>query len=452
MIVNFYNFSKRENSTKRPTGNGKAVDCQVKQSSNIDSPTLILTTGYISENYAYIAAWQRYYFVTDITVETGGRIEVQLSCDVLATCKDYIANYACFVERSASSYNDNFDDPYVSNSEDITYRASSDTHPGDSFSGEGCYLIRCIGGVSDTSGTGIQTYVTNEAGMLGFVQSLFDTTKYGFLSDEVVKSFFNPFQYVVEIKWMPCRFTDMVGGTPDRFKTANIICGWFDTGELAYLLIADGITAETDIAVPTNPYSDFKKYSNRFSQYNLYLPCVGTIPLNAADAVSGLHSKLQIDSITGIAQYVITSGNGYVGTYKTQMGVPIQIGQLNSSFLNMAGGMASAAVSGISGNFVKMAGDLVDSVKSAFSPTSSINGVNGDKYTFVNNDRIIVSLACRGSGERATSVAGRPCYATKRLGTLSGFVKCGNASIDIPFYENEKTSVNNFLNSGFYME
>lgn len=451
MKVNFYNFSKRENSTKRPTGDGSVINCQVKESSNIDSPTLILTTGYINENYAYISAWSRYYFVTDITVETGGRIEVQLSCDVLATCKDYIANYTCFVERSASSYNDMFDDPYVSNSEDITYRAYAETHPGDGFSGSGCYLIRCVGGVSDTSGTGIQTYVTNEAGMLGFVQSLFDTTKYGFLSDEVVKSFFNPFQYVVEIKWMPVTFRSLVGEAGSE-KTSNIICGWFDTGEIGYLLAADGVTATTQIALPNNPYSDFKRYSDRFSRYSLYLPGVGTIPISAADAVSGLGSTLRIDAITGIAQYSIWTADDYIGTYKTQMGVPIQIGQLNSSFLNMAGSMTSAAVSGISGNFLKMAGDLVDSVKSAFNPTASINGSNGDKYTFSNFDHIIVSLACRGTGERATSVAGRPCYATKRLGTLSGFVKCGNASIDIPFYENEKTSVNSFLNSGFYME
>lgn len=451
MEVRFWRFEKRFNSTKQPpTECNNILDCQLKEPTQVENPTIIVkrSSWSVSLNYCHIPTFGCFYFVSDATYDTGGRVIVSLSIDRLATYRNYIMQYTCFVERSASNYNDLFDDNYVSNTENIVHRASAETHPGQNFSGSGCYTIRCIGG-GKSSTTGIQTYVTNEAGVYGFLNALFTPSQYSFLSDEVVKSFFNPFQYVVEIKWMPVSFRSLVGGNA---KTANMVAGWFDTGQIGYELAVDGVTASTSIAVPANIYSDFKAYSNRFSSYTMFLPAVGTIPVNAADAMSGLNSTLKIDALTGIAQYTITSGNGNVGTYKTQMGVPMQIGQLNSSFLNMTGGLAGAVMSGISGNFVGMASDLVQSAKSAFNPTMSINGANGDKYTFVENDHIKVSVECRGAGERATSVAGRPCYKTLRLGTLSGFTKCGNASIQLAGYNSDMTEINNMLNSGVYIE
>lgn len=443
-------YKKKNSTVQMKQGDFKrTVPCQLKEPCDMLNPTIIISNivGAVY-NYAFIPAWNRYYFVTNVTFLTGNRTQYDLSVDVLASWKSQISSYTCFVERSESSYNNLFDDEYVSNTENINYRASTSTEQGQGFSGSGCYTIRCVG--ANSKGTGITTYVTNEAGMLSFCQSLFDTTRYGFLADEIVKSFFNPFQYVVSIMWLPLNFAQLVGGTDNQ--TANIVCGWFDTGQLAYLLDADGIDITTDIKIPDNPYSDFRKYSDRFSHYQMYLPCVGMIPLNAANAANGLRSTLRVDSLTGYANYIITSANAVVGTYKTQLGVPIQIAQLNSGALNMIGQMSNAVVSAASGNFAGAANDIVNSAKTAFNPTASVNGANGDKYTIIKNPRIVVSLECRGSGERATATVGRPCFSTKKLGDLSGYVKCGNASVPCSGFDEERDMINNFLNNGFFME
>lgn len=446
MEVKFFNFGKRTNSTKRPDLNNPlfTAQCQIKEPCSIMSPTLIMSTGYISATYAYISNWDRYYFITDINIVTGGRIEISLKNDTLATCKNAIADYSCFVERSSSQYDDMFNDPIVSNTEQVEYRAYAETDIGTGFTPTGCYIIRTINGASN----GISTYVTNKAGVKSFMHSLFDTTKYGFLADEVVKSFFNPFQYVVSVMWVPIYMASIVNSD----KTENICCGWWDTGEIAYTLDKEGVTVGGLINIPNNRYSDFRRYSNRFSNYNLFLPGVGTIGINATDTATQFGYMLYIDAKTGFGQYVLTSSNGEIASFKTQFGVPVQIGQLNSNMLNIANSVPSAAASALSGNVVGAVSSLVDSAHSAFNPTASINGMNGDKYTFTNNSKIILSVICRGTGERATATAGRPLYATKRLGNLSGFIKCGNASIDTGYYSTEKDEVNNYLNSGFYME
>lgn len=423
----------------------------MKDSCDVVHPILITEYDKIDEvNYAYVPKWSRYYFIDDITFTTGNRAEISMTVDVLATFKTDINNYTCFVERSGSNVDLMISDNLVSNGENIVYKNYVETDIGDDINSTGCYMIQTVGGAS--TGTGITSYITNKAGMLGFMQALFDPTKYNFLVDDVVKSFFNPFQYVISVKWLPIYMPALLG---DPYTTANIWCGWWDTGEVAYIAKNEGVSNKREITLPSNLYNDFRKFDPRFSRYTVYLPAVGAISVSPADIANGLTCQFYIDSLTGYALYWLNSGNELIGTYKTQMGVPIQIGQLNSGALNMAASSVGAITSAAAGSIVGAGANLVDAAKSLFNPTMSINGVNGDMFTLKNKLNIGVSVECRGSGDKPNNQAGSPCYKNLRLGSLTGFVKCGNASVQltgsIP-YGDEVDMVNNFLNSGFYME
>ena len=71
MKVKLYTFDKKYNSTKRPTATGTEFECLLKTSSSIISPTLELNIGLVSNpsayNYAYIQAYERYYWVSEWT-------------------------------------------------------------------------------------------------------------------------------------------------------------------------------------------------------------------------------------------------------------------------------------------------------------------------------------------------------------------------------------------------
>ena len=68
------------------------TQCEIKGESSIINPVLILQYNeqLFTSNYVYIPAWSRYYFIDDVRVLTGGRVEVSLSVDVLESFKDSI--------------------------------------------------------------------------------------------------------------------------------------------------------------------------------------------------------------------------------------------------------------------------------------------------------------------------------------------------------------------------
>ena len=69
LTVTFYsNFTKKENSTKQPTGTGTDLTCVLKSPTSVTAPKIevTLTSGDpVSYTYAYIPTFHRYYFVSD---------------------------------------------------------------------------------------------------------------------------------------------------------------------------------------------------------------------------------------------------------------------------------------------------------------------------------------------------------------------------------------------------
>ena len=107
ITVDFYTFSKKTNSTRQPTGTAAlSASCYLKDTTSITTPVIELKRGDspIGYNYAHISAFNRYYFIDDITWEAGVWL-VSMHCDVLATYKSDIGSHSCYVLRSANSYN-----------------------------------------------------------------------------------------------------------------------------------------------------------------------------------------------------------------------------------------------------------------------------------------------------------------------------------------------------------
>lgn len=465
MQVNFYRLYKRINSTKRPETVLATLDCQLKEPCSILSPSLIVSidetiTAY---NYCYIDLWKKYYFITDTTVLTGGRYQVDLTCDELASWKESIGKYTCFVERAASSYNALIRDPLLSsttqivNSKIINSSLSDDFEPMGGF-----YVLRTVGGGTQSSSTGITSYCISGAQLRGVLAFMFTESNYSdVLSDSTVKSFFNPFQYIVDLKWVPLNYDTY---SESLLTSENVKFGWWES-DVNAKIITSGFAGRyfycDSITLPDNTYSDWRRYSDIFSQYTVYLPGVGTIPVSAQDTAEGLCVRYDFDITTGICQCALYSGhltNGesvtgcLIGTYTTTMGVPIQIGQLNSSMLDVVSDIGSAIGSIFRGNIMGTVAQSISAVQDGLSPSKSLNGTVGARYILLGNKQISVSLNNLGSAAYPTTVAGRMLCQNVQLSTLSGYIKCGNASIDIGGYSGEKETVNGYLNGGFYYE
>ena len=105
--VKFYTFSKKVNSTARPSSGAVVAEFSnvlIKSGSGVVSPVLsISTSANVSKwNYCYISDWTRYYFIKEWTWDNGQWI-AYLAIDVMATYKNEIGSSTQFVTRSSSS-------------------------------------------------------------------------------------------------------------------------------------------------------------------------------------------------------------------------------------------------------------------------------------------------------------------------------------------------------------
>lgn len=108
-----YTFDDKRKLVKNVTWNN-TFQCKPYADYNITSPILIIAnaTGAISNNnYAFIADYNRYYFVDSVSVGRNGMYVVKLSVDVLMTYANGIKNLNCIISRQENAgINDIIDD------------------------------------------------------------------------------------------------------------------------------------------------------------------------------------------------------------------------------------------------------------------------------------------------------------------------------------------------------
>ena len=81
-----------------------AADIKPTEGVDVLSPAFILgyDSSYLSCNYLYCSELKRYYYITEMTIDTAQRIHVQCSVDVLQTYASSILNCMATVVRSES--------------------------------------------------------------------------------------------------------------------------------------------------------------------------------------------------------------------------------------------------------------------------------------------------------------------------------------------------------------
>lgn len=105
MTVTLYQTTNRKTDVLKTLTNGITYsNVKIKEGTNIIKPTIVFSgssNNYVelSKNYAHIPAFNRYYFIEDIVIETGGRVEIKMRCDVLSTYATEIKNSTQLILR-----------------------------------------------------------------------------------------------------------------------------------------------------------------------------------------------------------------------------------------------------------------------------------------------------------------------------------------------------------------
>ena len=452
MEIRLYSqFSKRSNSTKRPSGNYVSKDAKLKEETSILNPTFILSNFDGGYNYVYIPSWGRYYFVSDVVKNITGLFEISCTCDRLATFKDNIGNYNCYVERCSNSSKVNTDicDIAVSSTESVIDVKQAKTS-----------LWNASGGVIICRTINVDYGITTFIGSMSTFKDLFNPNMDDTEITDVIKSVFNyymcsPGEYVLDVYFLavPLSVLQNTGNT----SLAQVSSGWY-TGGGCYRWTSNTPIVNNHVTLnkPSPKYQDWRHSNGAFTQYSIYLPSVGEVALSGDIIDNTLKLEYSIDINTGEMVYflrAVDSNNdeSLIATYHGNVKSGLQVGSMSpngsgflSSALNLATGIGT-------GNPIAIGTSLISATQNIISPSPSIHGSMGSCAGYLTENDVIITRLSKDSGDNPNTL-GQPCCKNLTLSTIPGYIKTVGASIDIIGYDSDKDSINGFLDGGFYYE
>ena len=438
-----YHFSKRKNSTKRPTEQGTTVPCLLKSATTFQNPTFILQkpmNDMLQFNYAKWA--DHYYFIDSTTSINAGQTEISCTEDVLATYKNEIGNYTCFIERSSNQTtlaNDTMYIPttdWVLSTRNVSHKEKIMTS---TYSQQ--YIIRVV------SRTGVSSYYINGDQLNNLLDYMYTESNFAdVITDAITKLMFDPFKYIVDLKWIP--FVE------SAFKNNNnevIQLGFWDSGVMAKRIDENTVVNFSYSFSFDNPLyaiTDFRYYNPSFSNYFIKLPFIGVVALNPYKIDDSVNAVYQFDATSGLCNVFLQSKKVVFASYQFQLSVPVQIGYATTNIAQLTTSTVSLVGAGLQGNIAQGISSGIEAGRSITAPEVSMLGTIGNISNILNNQILeFNSYACTSIDPDGAS-EGYADGTVRYISGLSGYIKCRNASIEISGFTGDQEAVNNYVNSG----
>lgn len=458
-IYCFSDFKKTKKSTAIPSGTGTSINVTLKDGTSQYYPTFVLSGSYPSYNYVKWGSF--YYYVSDITQITNGIYEMSCKIDPWATVRSDILNSTQFVNRSASSYNIWMKDIEVSNEQRVVNVAYDHTPLSTYFGAEGAYILRTISGNPNDT-TGITTYIMTEDVLKVVLNWMFTSSNVLDAAwDTIIKTVFNPFQYIVSLKYTPLTINTI----PSIGTATSVSFGWWTTtsgvlpaGGTCKIAAGSGTafpppTAPIVLQKPSPYFGDFRDYDPDFTEYRLTLPGGSMVTLPSILMNQDIYVSCICDIITNKAILELSGGNsGYITSFTFDCCCDLQISQTAADLGSIVGNTSTAISSAIAKHPAMLGSSIAGAVTSLLQPIPSTMGHQGN-ITFLETFAGLDLTAIRyGSGSYPTSRCGRVLNSTRTLSTLTGFCKCSEAAIDTFLPDDLNSEIEAGMNSGFYIE
>lgn len=463
--VNLYTLSKRDNSTKQPTGTGTEFNCVLKSGSGIMHPSLSFDLGLTSDpsqyNYAYIPAFERYYFVEEWYFDRA-LWTASLRVDVLATYKSAIGSSSLYVMRAAGANDGNIIDTLYPAKTGCSYSSDTKTNPWQSAN---CFVVGVV--TKEATMGSLKYYVLGSGQLTTMCQSLMDkdniiTAANGFdlteLSQGLQLSLVDPIQYVKTCIMLPVAYTDMADyGAAEQVYVYN-----FTPGLIQGIVIQPNtkVSKSYSFTIPKHPDTNSRgNYVNSapFTSLTLTIPPWGTIDIDTSVTAnaSTLYVDVDLDPITGKAILVVKANNIILNRLECQVGVPISLSSVTRDYIGTATsalGAVSGMISGFTGNvsgFIGAASGLGNAVESIM-PRAQTIGTTG---SFVSNrgDFRLDAQFFRPVDDDNTH-NGRPLCQMKTISSLSGYMLIQDGDVATNGTSAEDAMIRQYLETGFYYE
>lgn len=464
--VDLFTLSKRDNSTKQPTGTGTQFSCILKSGSGIMHPVLTFDFGKTSDpsqyNYAYIPAFDRYYFIEEWYFDRA-LWTASLKVDVLATYKTEIGGASLYVLRAAGANDGSIIDTLYPSKTGCSFSSDTKTNPWDTSSS---FVVGCVS--ANASMGSIKYYVLGSGQMAVLCQALLDKDNIinntngfdlGDASAALQLSLVDPIQYIKTCVMLPVAYTDMVNyGSAEQVVVFN-----FTPAAIQGVVIQPNtrVSKTYSFSIPKHPDTNARgNYVNSspFTKLTLTIPPWGCIDIDSSVTcnASTLSVNVDLDPITGKAVLVISANGIILNRLESQVGVPISLSSVTRDYIGAAtsalgavGGLVHGLTTGSAGGFIGAASGIGNAVE-ALMPRAQTIGSTG---AFVSNrgDFRLDAQFFRPVADDNTH-NGRPLCQVRQINSLSGYMLIQDGDVAINGTSAEDAEVRNYLESGFYYE
>lgn len=462
--VSFYSFSKKQNSTKRPTADAVlTAECLIKDETSIISPVLELVLGASQTpynwNYCYIANFDRYYYIDDWSYNRGAW-SARCSVDALASWRTSLKNHTLYVTRIADAdlFDTDIADSRYPFKATITESVSSlETIPSSASDG---YFVASVAGLTiGTSGRAAFVVFNGVSNLAGFCCYLEYLAAAAVLDTRSWSDFIN------EVKWYPPGITPPMG---DSFDYVSITGRVHPSGDIPasaeftghVLSTSPYKSATSALPVPAHPDQSRGHWLNSSIGTSMYLchALIGEVPIDVTTLYKAGAGQvtLRIDFSTGAGLLALsyggsTSSPGAPHTViPVDYGVPVQIKGMQSRPAKAALAVATGAVDVALGNYMGIGNSILNAVN-AMVPQAIVSGTNGTRVAFNTNMRCIIAYK-RLTAEDFEN-EGRPCNKNITLANVNCYVECaGVDELSMPCTPAEMRTIKEELTRGVYLE
>lgn len=466
MQATFYQFAKRTNSTKRPSG-GQEFGIDLKAPCNIIDPEIKIATqndptGY---NYCYLPTFSRYYWVKNWTY-ANGLWAASLTVDTLASYRDQIGNSTEYVTRSSAQYDGTISDGlYPASAKVQSVTTAFQGGFAETISG-GFFVIGFIAKAANSIGA--VTYVVMTPGnakklsakLLTDVSYLsIDNTE---ISDSLTKVLFNPYQYIVSCNYFPFAIAKITAHLP---LVSSVDVGWWSINVPCWILGEDNnkLTKSVSVSIPKHPQAVSRGgYCNAspYTDYTIFLQPFGVIPLDASKLWGAVTLSIQymVDLFTGDSILrMFTDTNQLVHETTAKLGVPIQLsnitfdvpsgGGLLQTGIAAAFGGLQAALTG--GSFSDVGNGILNAAQATNADVAS-KGATGSTIAFDSVPYMVARFKILTDDNNEDH--GRPLCKRVQLSTIPGYIMVDDPDIALTATAEEIDSVKSYMKNGFFYE
>lgn len=462
LLINTWSgFSKRVNSTKKPDPNtATARNVLLKDACDIKNPVFELADLDFAINH--VEAFGNNYFAHVQNLD-GHRSNIICTLDYLATFKSQIGAYSAYVEYAASApaqllY---IDDPRNAPTSVVANNTSSDD-PGWTVSNSGCYLLGMANAVSIGNCGAPSYYVMNASELSQVTAAIFDPN---FITN--IKNQFNGvFDSIISCIWLPFDKSFVSG---NGSVSVPVYAGNQDLGVGSMDFLTNRVWKKrVYVSLPSiGGYNGTYIQSGKYVTASIYLPGVGVCPLTYdiyKDNATGVTVDIYLDFITGDILYYLSTaspnGTGESQCFSGNVAAKVPVVGASYDGIGVAQGILSTAKSIASLNPIDaISGGL--GIARSLSIDNIVTGSNSSPLSLIHDKNIRVETHFQVPIHGANSMAdlevfrsdnGMPYFNRATISSLSGYIKCRNASVSIPGDGEEQNVVNSYLNNGFYYE